>query len=182
MIDHHPMTTLGDILPDIPRWVEARDLILHGNYQAFGFVCDPELSVVLREADGEVVFVIGKPSDAAILEALEGVTGDIVAGAEAMSWLTRLATDWVRQFAYLYAPPPKLTSEGWGDIRRVDLACVIPHLQDPELLEELEVAVARNEVFAGFLSEQPVAFCYAGSLTETLWDVAKVMQGGWRVS
>ncbi|MEP7358149.1 MAG: GNAT family N-acetyltransferase, partial [Anaerolineales bacterium] len=50
---------------------------------------------------------------------------------------------------------------------------MLPHLALlPDLLEELTSGAAYSPIAAAFVDGQPVAFCYAGSQTETLWDVA----------
>jgi hypothetical protein len=49
-------------LSDLPRWVEPRDLLFTGECNVFGLREEPGLSVVLRDADGEAVFVIGAPA------------------------------------------------------------------------------------------------------------------------
>jgi hypothetical protein len=41
-----------------------------------------------------------------------------------------------------------------------------------ELLGELESGADHSLIAATLVENQPVSFCYAGSMTETLWDVA----------
>ena len=41
-----------------------------------------------------------------------------------------------------------------------------------DLKEELIYAVKRAPVAATFIGQLPVAFCYAGSQTESLWDIS----------
>jgi hypothetical protein len=67
----------------------------------------------------------------------------------------------------------------WGrgvDTTRVRILGVkdkflLGHLPRP-FAEEIEAAIQRTPVAARFSNGIPVSFCYAGSLTETLWDVS----------
>ncbi|HEX8684465.1 MAG TPA: GNAT family N-acetyltransferase, partial [Ardenticatenaceae bacterium] len=49
----------------------------------------------------------------------------------------------------------------------------LPRLQLPaDLREELESGAEHSVIAATFVEQQPVSFCYAGAVTETLWDVS----------
>lgn len=61
---HFPMSInyiIASKLPDIPRWVEVRANLLWNECEIFGLVQEPELSLVIREADTGTVFIIGQP-------------------------------------------------------------------------------------------------------------------------
>jgi len=79
------MDQLKALLPDIPRWVEARDLVLSGEGEVFGLETSGPLSLVLRNPDEDVTFVIGRPDPSAVMAAVG--TGDLIAGVEARDWL-----------------------------------------------------------------------------------------------
>jgi GNAT superfamily N-acetyltransferase len=49
-----------------------------------------------------------------------------------------------------------------------------------ELREELEQALTFATIVVAFHQELPVAFCYAGWETETLWDVSIDTLASWR--
>jgi hypothetical protein len=63
------------------------------------------------------------------------------------------------------APPPGIPT------RLLDPADALDHVE-PELRDEIEHARARTPVVVACADALPVAFCYAGSETETLWDVS----------
>jgi RimJ/RimL family protein N-acetyltransferase len=50
----------------------------------------------------------------------------------------------------------------------------------PDLREELEDATRNGRIAAGLDDGAPVSFCYAGSVTETWWDVAIDTLPGYR--
>jgi GNAT superfamily N-acetyltransferase len=60
-----------------------------------------------------------------------------------------------------------------GLVRRVSHGELAGWPEIPEdLREELRDAEAETPIFAAFAGERPAAFCYAGAVSETLWDVA----------
>lgn len=163
------MDQLKALLPDIPRWVEARDLVLSGEGEVSGLETSGPLSLVLRNPEEDVTFVIGRPDPSAVLAAVG--TGDLIAGIEARDWLTGLLPEWTCEIAPVFTlarpdlPPP---SPG---VRIVSLAEITRSVDDAELLEELEAAAEFTEIAASFEDGRPVSFCYASAETETLWDV-----------
>lgn len=169
------MRPLAERLPDIPRWVEARHLVLTGAFEAFGLKGRDPLAVAIRETgDDGAVFVVGRPSDQAVLSATAGAGGDLIAGPEAADWLADLLPGWTANRARLYrsGDPGRLPMAREGEVRLTDLAAIEREPIDAELLQELREAAARTEIAASFANGRPVAFCYAGWVTETLWDVA----------
>ena len=81
--------TLIEHLPDIPRWVEARDLVLNGEMEVIGLSVDRGLNAVLRDVEEGSVFVIGRPASEAIAQAVSRrvQTGDVVCGIEQADWV-----------------------------------------------------------------------------------------------
>ncbi len=53
--------SLARRLPDLPRWVEVRDLLLSVDGEIIGPHEEPDLSFVLREPGMASVFVVGTP-------------------------------------------------------------------------------------------------------------------------
>jgi hypothetical protein len=76
-------------LPDIARWVEARSLLLSGDCEVFGFEEMPELSLAVRDPSTGSVVVVGRPSPAAVHDAVREIMhdGSLVAAAEVAPWL-----------------------------------------------------------------------------------------------
>ena len=66
--------SLAARLPDIPRWVEARALLLSHSGEIFGLEDETEPSFVLRDPDAESIFVIGAPDPTVVRGALRLVT------------------------------------------------------------------------------------------------------------
>lgn len=166
------MVDIVDLLPDIPRWVEARHLVLKGEFEAFGLDTKPSLSVALRDCETGGAFVVGRPSDEAVLAAVAGSKGDLIAGSEATAWLAELLPGWDFERAVLYRAANLNLPDLDGDVRLVDMSTIERFVAEPDLLEELRDAADYTEIAASFVGEQPVAFCYSGTSTETLWDVS----------
>lgn len=164
------MSSIVELLPDIPRWVWARDLVLNCPYDAFGFEASP-LSVAVRERGEPPVYVIGRPSDMAVREAVAAPQArELLAGAEAEPWLTPLLPGWTSERATIWRPGDLMLPDD-ESARIVDLATIERFPIDPELLGELREAAGETEIAASFVGHRPVAFCYASAVTETLWDV-----------
>jgi GNAT superfamily N-acetyltransferase len=161
-------------LPDLPRWVEVRADLLWGECEIFGLETGPELSLVVRETDTGTVFVIGRPAHTAVQKALRGEIGEVIVPPEQASRLAVLLPDWspcrivLHQLNDRNSLPPVTTDQvGFLDPGRLTQLSL-----PPELLAELERGAAHSPVAAAFVSGQPVSFCYAGAVTESLWDVS----------
>lgn len=163
-------------LPDVPRWVEARDLLLEGPCDIFGLREEPELSLVVRDPDSELVVVIGAPSADAVREAVgrNGRGGCVVAPRELSAWLSGVLPGWARTRAiiHLLRDPGRLPTASAGVVDFLD-PDTLPRLRVPaELRRELESGAEQSPIAATFVDGEPVSFCYAGAVTESLWDVA----------
>lgn len=160
-------------LPDLPRWVEVRDLLLSDEGEITGFQDAPGLSFVLRETDGLSAFVIGAPDATAMRAMIEGLGhgGQVIAPSEAAPRLIQLLPEWtvsrIAVHTLRHAPPvPR------GTVRFLDPRTLDSLRLDAELSEELRRGASHSPIAATFVDEQPVSFCYAGAETESLWDVA----------
>src|SRR5918992_3833760 len=78
-------------LPDIPRWVEARALLLSGECEIFGLAERPRLSVAVRDPSTGSVIIVGRPSRLAVRAATEGIMHDrcVVASLDDADWLAQ---------------------------------------------------------------------------------------------
>jgi GNAT superfamily N-acetyltransferase len=54
----------------------------------------------------------------------------------------------------------------------VDVASLRAHAIPAELLADLESGANHSPVAATWVDGAPVSFCYAGTMTESIWDVA----------
>jgi GNAT superfamily N-acetyltransferase len=61
---------------------------------------------------------------------------------------------------------------GAGRVALVDLASLRGHAIPAELLADLESGANHSPIAATWVDGAPVSFCYAGTMTETIWDVA----------
>jgi RimJ/RimL family protein N-acetyltransferase len=162
-------------LPDIPRWVEARALLLSGECEIFGLEEAPRLSVAVRDPSTGSVIVVGRPSRAAVRAATDGIMhdGSVVALLDDADWLGETLPDWSRTRAILHLlrdssrlPPPA------PNIRLLEPS-TIEQLDIPEQLRrELRFGAENSPIMTTVVDNQPVAFCYAGSITESLWVVS----------
>jgi RimJ/RimL family protein N-acetyltransferase len=168
--------SIAQRLPDLPRWVEARDLLLSEECEIFGFQEEPELSLVLREIDGEAVFVIGAPPQTAVQTAVQGLKrgGSVIASQEQALWLTQVLPGWTRTRIILYSlpdwqhlPNPSAGQVDFLNPNRLDQLSI-----STDLLRELKSGAEYSLIAATFVDRQPVSFCYAASETESLWDIA----------
>src|SRR4051812_46021867 len=102
--DPESVRALASRLPDIPRWVEARDLLLAGECEIFGLSETPELSLVLRDAPTEAFFVVGQPAVTAIQAAVRRSTrgGQVIAVPEQANLVAAALPGWIRTRAILH--------------------------------------------------------------------------------
>lgn len=166
---------IAESLPDLPRWVEVRDLLMDG-CELFGLQEEPELAFVLRDDETGSVFVVGTPARAAVEAALRQNTrgGDVIALQEQAAWLVELLPGWTRTRIIVHdlPDPRRLPSADDGTVALLDPETLPQLTLPPDLREELEVAIEHSVIAATFVAQQPVAFCYAGAVTETLWDIS----------
>jgi GNAT superfamily N-acetyltransferase len=152
------------MVPDIPRYVEARSALLGGRAEVFGGVRG--LAVLDRTAP--LVAVIGDPPAAAVQEAVRllGESGAVIGDLEHELDLPGRR----KEAATLYQleGPPRVSAFGtrlvtFADLARWDL---------PEnLRQDFERVHGHAPIAATFVDGVPVSFCYAVE-TETLWDVS----------
>lgn len=175
MKTHRPSNqVIAQIIPDQPRWVEARALLLHHQCKIFGFQTEPRLSLIAREPDEETAFVIGVPSMAALQTAIhDEPCSEIIAAPEMASVLLGMLPGWVHQRILVHhLVNPEHLPETNHQVRFLDPSLLSHLAMDDELREELEEGAEQSLIAATFVNDQPVSFCYAGAVTETWWDVA----------
>ncbi|WP_290650626.1 hypothetical protein [Aquisalimonas sp.] len=67
---------LARMLPDLPRWVEARALLLWGRCELCGLHEAPELSFVVGDPATERIAVVGSPAVDGVVAAVERTTAE----------------------------------------------------------------------------------------------------------
>jgi GNAT superfamily N-acetyltransferase len=174
---------LAHTLPDIPRWLYVRSMLLSGRCEVLGLAeGGPEPQFVVREleeSEDRTVCVVGRPPADAIREATRRNRdgGEILTTPEGASLILSALPDWTatRATLHLLGDASRLPRIVEGEVRPFgasDLATVADELPE-ELRSELEGAIARGaHAVAASADGRPVSFCYAADETEGLWDIS----------
>ncbi len=167
------------LVPDLPRWVETRDLLL---WDGSIVVESPARNgfVVWSESDS-IGSVVGVPDALALSRAAEQVS-ELLAFPENVEKVQALIHDFRKEPATVFSAPAQLPPTPTHACRRISQAEISSqkHLP-PGLQDELsEVAEDGVIVIAAFSGSLPVAFAYVASETETLWDVSIDTVEGYR--
>jgi GNAT superfamily N-acetyltransferase len=164
-------------LPDIPRWVETRSLLLSGEGEIFGVdETAGKLNFIVCSATQKLICIVGYPSKKAVEQAVTAVgkKSTIVAAPESSNYIAQVLPNWRSQLAWLHTLPNtrKLPEVPPGKVRllSVDEIGNLKHLP-PELQTELAIASDSSPIAATMTDDIPVSFCYAAQ-TETLWDIS----------
>lgn len=169
-------------LPDLPRWIEARGLLLAGRGRVI--VDDDGSRLVYSPADKLIVpLTVTVPPHIAELAA--GTPGMTVVLQDIMLPSARwFLPDWVPAHVTLYTLPADRPL-GWepspyatATLTKVQLAA-LTHLP-PSLRDELIDAADRSPVWAALDGQEPVSFAYAAQTTESWFDVSVDTLEPWR--
>lgn len=187
--------SLADLLPDEPRFVDLRGLLLSGRCEV---QCgdDPGRGFLARSHDFPFGAVFGRPETetvrcavagahaAATTRAGEGSDEEwhLLAQPESVEAVREALPDWgtrgvmIHRYEGPWPPSPAAPPSG-VDVRLapngsaaagLDLSH-LPHALRRELTLEY---VVRRPMAAALVDGRPVAFCYAPFVTPSLWDVA----------
>lgn len=175
-VDSLPDTTsqsLAGLLPDLPRWVEVRSLLLSGRGSALGVSTTGSPSFVTLEPGGSLAIVVGHPPSDIVLAAASR-SQELLAVPENADAVASALPGWRREAATVHVlgsdgPLPTVTSGMVRELRRDELLAIPDPALRAELLAESEDG---TPIAAAFVGERPVAFCYAGSVTERWWDIS----------
>jgi GNAT superfamily N-acetyltransferase len=184
-LDRTILDRLVRALPDIPRWVETRSMLLSGRCEVFGIEEGEDLSFVVRDAEDVLISVVGHPGREAIEEAVacKG-EGDVVitppengphVAAALPGWRAVSATQHLLDDAG-HLPCVPAGAVRWLEEPELGMVQGLP----PDLLSELRLAARSSPIAAGLDGGRPVSFCYAASQTESLWDIAIDTLEGYR--
>ncbi len=164
---------------DVPRWVEARGLLLSGRGRV---VAGEELSSgwVVQSDDDHLSVVVAWPSEAELRAALPQLPTHwtVLAHADAAEPLLRVVGAWQMEPATVFAHPngmlpPRETTPADPDVIAIDPTDdrLMQHV--PRALRaQLERAATYSAVLAVSVHERPVSFAYAAFETEALFDVS----------
>lgn len=164
-------------LPDTPQWVETRSALLSGRGEVFGFDEIGELHFIVRDPEEKVAFVVGRPAEDAIREAVsrDGEGYIVVAQLGDAAHVAAALPGWKasRATIHLLGDAPRLPHVPAGAVRLLEASELVSLVGlPPRLRSELAVAARRSHIAAGIEDGHPVSFCYAAARTEDLWDIS----------
>lgn len=190
------LADLAARLPDVPRWVEVRDLLLSGECRLVGAVAVEPLSFVLAETPGGLACVVGRPS-AVDVRSAAAQARDVLAFDDNREHVRACLPDYECERALLFIRPEvgrgssngpsanvphsgagRSLATGGARLLEAEEVEALAHATGPAvvpaaLLEELQQAARTGSpVGAAFCDGAPVSFCYASSVTESLWDIS----------
>jgi len=152
-------------------------MLLSGRCELFGVDETGTLSFAVGSPEMELISVVGFPTRRAILEAMAANTNEseILATPENSKHVAEALPDWTVSLATLHMleGKPRLPATSANVVRLLTLAEIeaMKNLP-PDLKEELTTACRYSPVAATIVEGAPVSFCYAGSQTESLWDIS----------
>ena len=166
------LQNLARSLPDIPRWVETRGLLLGGRCTVAG---SPE-GFLVKALDGPLVCCVGRPDPETIRAAVSDGPGPDLRvlvlpvnadhAAQALpGWSRGSATIHLLEPGRWPEPDPSV------DIRLLQGDLLLALLPD-SLRGEIAWALPRATVAVAFADDVPASICYSCWETETLWDIS----------
>jgi GNAT superfamily N-acetyltransferase len=160
-------------------------MLLSGRCEIDGLEDAERLSFVARDAETDLVFVYGRPALDVIRQvvARQSSPEAVLCLPEDRSHVAEALLEWRSELATIYrlADGERLPEVPAGAVRLLAPAEVEAMDHAPaELKEELIEAANYSPVAATCIERLPVSFCYAGSRTESLWDVSIDTFAGYR--
>ena len=163
-------------LPDLPRWVEARGMLLSGRGGPVESAT-PGVPTLLSAPSVLLAVVVRWDDPDALARAIARVPREfsIVGPAEAEATVAAIVPKRSREPAILFHLPPaealRLPVDPRARLLRPDEYRHLDNLP-PILRGELRDACRYSPIACAFAEEEPVSFCYSGWETETHWDVS----------
>ncbi len=162
-------------LPDTPRWVETRFMLLRDEAVVTGLV-NGGASFVARSTRWPLVAVVGRPEPDAIRAAASeaGDTATVLTSEEGAAHVGTALPGWTVGGADIHAWPADRPLPGPQDDVRLLTPSEVRELPGvpTDLHAELTLAAEYSPVSAAFAAGRPGAFCYATAITESLWDIS----------
>ena len=168
--------SLAQRLPDLPRWIETRGMLLSGRCTVLGAE-HAERGFVVCGNDAPLVCVVGQPAPELLRQAVEradpGV--ELVAQVESLALVRRALPDWKAEGATIHTLPETTSraAPAGEDIRPITAIDPAQLAALPaDLAAEVGRALRHGAVVAAYVDDRPVSFCCVGWETESLWDVS----------
>jgi len=166
---------LAAALPDLPRWVGPRALLLERRGEV---LLGPEgrrgAGYLVLERDGPLAFAVHRPV-ASLVSQLTGAPAErIQAPLENAEPLRALLPGWREQSAVIHVhPAPQSLPRPAHAARFLTLADLDAAGELPErLAHDLARALTRGPVAAAFEGTQPLSFAHAAYQTESWFDLS----------
>jgi GNAT superfamily N-acetyltransferase len=168
------VTDLAAGLPDVPRLVETRAILLSGACEVLGDAQRGDY--VVRSLDAGLAAVVGRPSASALREtAARSDVIEMLCSVDAAAATLSALSGWQADPAAIHVlgPVPAVSRPRGPETRLVgaDEPLALAHLP-AELRRELEAGRARSPFAVGFAGGLGVSFAYAPWQTEALFDLS----------
>ncbi|MFT7463513.1 MAG: GNAT superfamily N-acetyltransferase [Pseudohongiellaceae bacterium] len=167
MLAAHALT----LVPDLPRWIEARALLLSGHSAIFGSA--GELIIRNDAAKGRLAVALGRASaDSAGAILCDRPGRELMCPVDDGEHWLRVLPGWSAGEVLLYRleQPSALAAESPG-VKRLGVEHSLEHLP-AELREELEEALPDHTVWCAFHEGSAASFAYSHWRTEGLFDIS----------
>jgi hypothetical protein len=160
-------------VPDVPRHVEARGLLLSGRCEV---VAEGDGALVCAR-ETPLVCVVGRPGPAAFARVVAGA-GDheFLVPADQRAFVEKALVQWDAEEAGVHVLPDGAPLP--GPVEGIDVGCLdqgdeasLPPIPE-DLAHELRTALAHGPVVVAFAGDEPAAFAYASWTTEGWFDLA----------
>jgi gamma-glutamylcyclotransferase (GGCT)/AIG2-like uncharacterized protein YtfP len=158
-------------IPDIPRWVETRDLLAWSGSTAIE--APDGAGLVVWSADDGLGSAVGEPPLGALLRAAAGCE-ELLAFPDNVHRVRALLPDHHAERATIFRGPegsPPEPEHPWRVIPAGD-AEVLAAVPEPLRTELLDALADRTTMVATLDGTAPVAFAYVASETEGQWDLS----------
>ena len=168
------VTDLAGRLPDLPRLVETRAILLSGAWEVLGDTDGGDY--VVRSLETPLAAVVGRPSAGPLREtvARDDVT-EILCGEDAVRCTAAALPGWQADPATIHVLGTARAAlpAGTLDVRLVgaEEPLSLAHLP-AELRQELESTRGHSPLAVGFVDGRAVSFACAPWQTETLFDLS----------
>ncbi len=185
-----PAPELAGLVPDEPRWIDLRGLLLSGRCDVQAEP-DPARGFVARSWDYPFASLWGRPREERITAACAAghaacagryptAEWELLAAPEERPRVEAVLPGWRRRGVVLHRWAGELGRDdagGEADIRllpggHAGSGLRLDRVPEPSRREYELDWVSRRPMAVAMVDGRPVSFCYAAFTTETLWDVS----------